>query len=376
MTLKELRDALKPLAKSLADAIAELEDEADGLTRVASRPVPPLMGADAKKAPFAEQNARERVDHVRTKLADAQAALAQIEALLPSSTSGGVTTVVAPTSTGAPAATTSTAAAAAGVPAPTSGKGPSAMESASADRWGFAAFLGSVGESIVNAQRRLDDESERYVTEQLNREGRGVPAMFRIPKLSAEIKFALTKEGEKGLNLLLFSDKQKSSEQHQQSMSFDIVAMPPPPEVIRDVRLAVPRLEVLLDPAERARIFECVAKVKATKMLEVTELLGDASRPETENLEKVRDYVVIVPAQVNGAETSRKQFFLFQADEAEEHFLGIWFLDMDPTEPKLEPVYRFSAKPKAGENIVPFKTWITKVGDSQAEILKKLRPNA
>ncbi len=375
METKELRAALQPLVKALADAASELEEEVSSLKGVASAPLLPAPKED-KKA-FTEQRAQEALNYVQAKLAIFQNALAQAQALLvPESTGVVVAATVVPAGGAAIAVT-------AELPPAVASKATLAAETkevggqdAGGRSWGFSEFLSSVGSCMVSAQRKLDGESQQYVVEQLKQQGMGLPAMFRIPKLSAEIKFALSTEKTTGLNLLLFSDKQKSSEQHQQSMSFDVVAMPPPPEVIRAVQSAAPRIGLVLDPAERARVFDAVSQVKDSKVLERGELLGDPNRPESENLETVRDYVVIIPADLDVEEAAPKQYFLFQADEAEEHLLGIWSLQIGAAEPNLQPVYRFSAKPKPGENIAAFKEWLTALGEAQAKILKALRLNA
>lgn len=125
----------------------------------------------------------------------------------------------------------------------------------------FATFLRSIGESFVRAQQNLDAQSELYLRETAG-QSHLFPTVFRIPKLTAEIKFALEKLSGQQLNLLFYQRKDEASSLHQQSLSFEIVAAPLPPEMQRQLTNAVPLLELLLDPRARDAIFETIQNLK------------------------------------------------------------------------------------------------------------------
>ena len=62
------------------------------------------------------------------------------------------------------------------------------------ERLGFSQFLSGIGTAMLDTQRELDAQSLTYLRE--NSQNRHVlPSIFRFPKLSAEMKFALEKAG-------------------------------------------------------------------------------------------------------------------------------------------------------------------------------------
>jgi hypothetical protein len=120
----------------------------------------------------------------------------------------------------------------------------------------FAEFLDSVGESVVQAQRSLDARSRDYLLE-TSGVPHASPSLFRMPKLSAQIRSALRQTDEKGLSLVIFKNKTEAEQQHEQTISFEIVSVPPPPGAalqvapLRWVFFRAARREILKS-AERA----------------------------------------------------------------------------------------------------------------------------
>jgi len=138
--------------------------------------------------------------------------------------------------------------------------GPSGSSSApNADlRTSFGDFISSVGRSVADAQAELDQQARAHLAASRGQGGPLLPTLYRIPKLSAEVKFAFGKETGKGLNLLFFSKKEKSSEEHQQSITFDIVAVPPPTELVEQLASGVPAIRLVLESDVRERVFKVV----------------------------------------------------------------------------------------------------------------------
>jgi hypothetical protein len=56
-------------------------------------------------------------------------------------------------------------------------------------------------------------------------------SVFRIPKVSAELKFAIDEITNKGVNLLIYKDEAQARTLNQQSIQFEIVSIPPPPDL-------------------------------------------------------------------------------------------------------------------------------------------------
>jgi hypothetical protein len=92
---------------------------------------------------------------------------------------------------------------------------------------GFAEFLGEISGAMVAAQQRLDGQTESYLAGSSS--PLPLPTMFRIPRLAAEMKFALSTESAEGFKLFFQTEESETTRQ-EQSLTFEIVAVPPPPE--------------------------------------------------------------------------------------------------------------------------------------------------
>ncbi|MCP4328171.1 MAG: hypothetical protein GY791_07020 [Alphaproteobacteria bacterium] len=109
-------------------------------------------------------------------------------------------------------------------------------------------FFKTVGDGMVAAQQDLDRRSIEYSQGQTPPP---LPNLFRIPKVSADIKFAMTKESSERFNVLIFSESELTRETQQNSVSFEIVAAPPPPEMFETAPAAI---AVIGQLSERAAI--------------------------------------------------------------------------------------------------------------------------
>ena len=69
---------------------------------------------------------------------------------------------------------------------------------------GFAEFLGEISGAMVAAQQRLDGQTESYLAGSTS--PLPLPTMFRIPRLAAEMKFALSTESAEGFRLSTLCD--------------------------------------------------------------------------------------------------------------------------------------------------------------------------
>lgn len=101
----------------------------------------------------------------------------------------------------------------------------------------ISEFFAAIGTGFVDAQKRLDLESEAYARSALQQQtqGKGKPpiaTVFRIPKVTAELKCSLEQSSEKKLNLILYSDRKDVRELHQQTVHLELVSVPAPPEYL------------------------------------------------------------------------------------------------------------------------------------------------
>lgn len=112
-------------------------------------------------------------------------------------------------------------------------------------------FFDAVGSSVVEAQGRLDEASAAYVRSTLRRDsaasdheqgGAGSPpaaqsapalgSLFRIPRVTAELKCSLEMNREKGFNVIFYTDRTDVRELHQQTVQLEVVAVPVPPDYL------------------------------------------------------------------------------------------------------------------------------------------------
>lgn len=234
-------------------------------------------------------------------------------------------------------------------------------------RTSFGDFISSVGRSVADAQSELDRQARHHVATSKSLGGPLLPTLYRIPKLSAEVKFAFEKETGKGLNLLFFSKKENSSEEHQQSISFDIVAVPPPPELVERLASGVPMVRLVLEPEQRERVFQ-VVRERAAKDLPkadraVLDAALDAKAPTRDALR-----VLILESVPN----STKEYVMVLASNATSETastdIGIWHVSL-ADEAKVATALRFTQGNIPKVNQGPLRSLMATLGDQQAKAL-------
>lgn|GEM_PF-5143545 len=159
----------------------------------------------------------------------------------------------------------------------------------------FAEFFEAVGQGLVTAQSKMDEASREYL-KSVAASPYLLPSVYRIPKLTAQMKFALTKEKEKGFNVFFFGNESKAQTMHQQSVEFEIVSAPPPAPGFD----APFRYEPVLSPARRAAILDLLKTVGAPAALTAAPF----------------DRALILATDANG-------YLLIRSDAGK---VGLWFL--------------------------------------------------
>lgn len=216
----------------------------------------------------------------------------------------------------------------------------------------FEQFLTSVGDAMLNAQKQLDAKSAEYLA-QTSSQPHIQPTVFRLPKLTAAMKFAFDKVDDQRMNLVFFSSGSKESSQHQQQIEFDIVSAPAPLEALGELRQRAPRLDLILDPPERARVFEAASG-------------ANPKRPTS----RLPDSFVADRALLLSSQPGRTYLILF-ADPKEPGNVGMWRLTLDAP-PALDAIYRFDKQFAEAET--SFQELVNQLADVQAAFLASLRP--
>ena len=90
-------------------------------------------------------------------------------------------------------------------------------------------FFNAVGTGVREAQESLDMQSIQYMR---NSPAFAPETMFRVPKVSANLKLGMTYSEETGINFLVIKRGSETSRSMEQEISFDIVSAPPPPDTL------------------------------------------------------------------------------------------------------------------------------------------------
>jgi hypothetical protein len=106
----------------------------------------------------------------------------------------------------------------------------------------IGSFFSAIGSGVIDAQKQLDKASEQYIAQALQRSGQegsvataGAPpmaTMFRIPRVTAELKCSLETDHERNINLVFYSDRSDVRELHQQTVQLEVVSVPAPPDYL------------------------------------------------------------------------------------------------------------------------------------------------
>lgn len=93
----------------------------------------------------------------------------------------------------------------------------------------LSKFFANVSTAVIDAQKNLNEFSGRYVSELEKTNSRIPPTYFAIPSIKAEMKLGLSEMTSKGVNVILFKNKQQKEQYVESTVTFELVAAPPLP---------------------------------------------------------------------------------------------------------------------------------------------------
>ncbi|MBW1800138.1 MAG: hypothetical protein JRJ85_05345 [Deltaproteobacteria bacterium] len=82
------------------------------------------------------------------------------------------------------------------------------------------------------------------------------PSYFAIPSVKAEVKTGFVESSRSGVNIILFSKREQREDYGESSVTFELAAVPPPPDAARDGNYFVPIPAFLVLDEERDRILD------------------------------------------------------------------------------------------------------------------------
>lgn len=211
----------------------------------------------------------------------------------------------------------------------------------------FGSFLTEIGDSIVDTQQQLDEQSRQYL-EGIKQQPHILPSVFRIPKVSANIKFGMRKSSEKGFNIIINKQSETDETTLNQSMQFEILSVPPPPDFQQQFYNLVPSVRFIFSSAQRTAIFNDIERYKVRS--------DQSSGLKKDMLLEHQNDVLILQVEPT-TKKDHEDYLITYADESADKNVGIWLLQRhvsdDPStlkEPIFEMVLKFTASPRQGES--------------------------
>ena len=223
-------------------------------------------------------------------------------------------------------------------------------------RFDFDGFFTEVAEGFINAQTRLDAASAEYL-KQVSEKPHVLPSVFRMPKLNAEMKFALEKEVGKGIQLLFYKNESTTTNLNEQSVHFEIVAAPPPAGVSVSPVIVSP----VLAKDRRTELFKAIGDYLLPAPNNTPAKTDNAL--DRKNLVANPDNVIII------AINSNRSFLLTVADGKASGNIGVWYLEMAES-PFLSVLRKFGLN--TDPNIAQVADFIFKLGTAQKKFLADL----
>jgi hypothetical protein len=208
-------------------------------------------------------------------------------------------------------------------------------------------FFNKVSAGVVNAQRNLDEQSADYL-KTVAAQPHALPSIFRIPKVTAEMKFALQTSKKTGIDLLFYKDLTQAQELNQQTLQFDIVAAPPPPNL-----MAPPALV-------------SIVRLKSDRQM-IQKAVGLPA--SVSDFDRVIILEIIDRLQNGMSGTATRQYVLLFADG--DGRLGLWWLQIVMTRgaSKFGAILPFTVP---DPSLASLQTFVSAAGDSQKDFLSKL----
>jgi len=196
----------------------------------------------------------------------------------------------------------------------------------------FEDFINRIGRGLVSAQELLDSQSADYLTATAA-QPHILPSIFRVPKISAQMKFALRVEKGQGLNLLFFSKRDQTESQNEQAIDFEVVSVPAPPGASQQLLNVGPAMDLVLDPVLHARILAAIVAAPAAD--DAGPIVAAAQDP------KLSPRLVFLAFSAASGQPPR--FLLFHATPDADKSVGLWLLTLPPQgEPSLQTIYKFT----------------------------------
>jgi hypothetical protein len=244
----------------------------------------------------------------------------------------------------------------------------------------LAEFMSDVGKSLVMVQKQLDRESENYnrvagATSELK--GIAQPTSFRVPRVNASIKFAMSTESSQRVGLLFFSSTEAAKNAHQQSVDFEIAAVPAPPEVLQSIAKGGRLLSLVIDAEEREEIRREGVALSAipTPTPGEKDLKFLATQFGAGGAQPIDSSRVIIARTAHPNPKARRWVVAAITSSAEDPRVGVWSLTREEErKPDWKVLYSRTTKPKPGEDEAVLWAILNEVAEWQGRLVAPFGP--
>ena len=233
---------------------------------------------------------------------------------------------------------------------------PKTEEAEPTARFDFDGFFTEVAEGFINAQTKLDAASADYL-KLVSEKPHVLPSVFRMPKLDAQMKFALEKQTGKGIQLLFYKNESTTTNLNEQSVHFEIVAAPPPAGVSVSPVIVAP----VLAKDRRADLFKAIGDYLLPAPNNTAAKTDTAL--DRKNLVANPDNVIIIA--INGD----RSYLLTVADNKASGNIGVWYFEMSDNS-FLNVLRKFGLN--TDPNITQVRDFVLQLGTVQKEFLSRL----
>ncbi len=217
----------------------------------------------------------------------------------------------------------------------------------------FESFIGRISHGVVSAQQALDGESANYLTK-IAGQPHILPSIYRIPKLTAKMRFALQVDQSSGVNLIFFSKRDQLQSQNEQAIDFEVVNVPAPPGSEQQLLATGPLMDLVLDPNLRDQVLKAIL---AAPTAEGASPLINAVKDAT-----LASRLAVLDFRANMHPPQAARFLTFHAARDSNKSIGLWLLTVpDGAVPSLQTIYKFTAA--NGPTEVFLRDLILELGD-------------
>lgn len=228
----------------------------------------------------------------------------------------------------------------------------------------FAAFITEVGDAAVAAQRNLD-RANRELIDEARTQGLSPAGIFQVPKLSAAVKFAVAQTEKNKFGIVFHSRSSSQEERNEQSLTFDIVSVPPPPELLRQTRNLALDVQPVVAAAERRAVLDLLTG--ATAFLVRGDEVNTAYKETKDEVAKDRDGALVFQMPRTDDDPDRRYLVMF-ADRSEDpddaDRVGMW--EVNTTKGQVRIIMQIaSPAKKVNEDMGPLRRWIRQIATRQ-----------